>query len=231
MLGLGRRKCACSAPSSVGLQPRGRPDACHLKKSAAPRKSLQKRGPILAFGYCTPIAALAVPSSVMHVASSPASAASCAFLSAVIVSAWPPAAVFRSPTREVSVTSPLGIVALLSAVVVSELVVVVLDPPLSAVASVFCGCCTPGSVAPMVALAPVLSAVVVLLPSVSSCAGAGGGVGFRRRLLHAWIGRADGGVGAAVALGYLVAGRAGGRAGVNQQWGSAAARPDRSRRL
>ena len=41
-----------------------------------------------------------------------------------------------------------------------------LDPLLSAVASVFCGCCTPGSVGPIVALAPVLSAVVVLLPSV-----------------------------------------------------------------
>src|SRR4029453_12646655 len=101
----------------------------------------------------------------MQVASSPASAASCAFLSALIASAWPPADVFISPTREVSVTSPLGIVVL-SAVVELDSVVVVLDPLLSEVASMFCGCCTPGSVGPIVALAPVLSAVAVLLPSV-----------------------------------------------------------------
>jgi hypothetical protein len=44
----------------------------------------------------------------------------------MIASAWPPAAVFRSPTHEVLVTSPLGIVAPLSAVVVSDWVVVVL---------------------------------------------------------------------------------------------------------
>src|SRR5688572_16115269 len=116
----------------------------------------------------------------MQAFSSPASAAICAFFSAVMASARPPADVLMSPTREVSSTVPLGIVALLSAVVVLESVVVVPELLVSGVARKSLlwagvlrpgvrvgvlvllaapaavpggGCCTRGSVAPMFVLA------------------------------------------------------------------------------
>src|SRR5688572_8536327 len=143
----------------------------HARKMAAPWEGSPGNAPgarlfaCVNAGYSTPIAALAVPSSVMQASSSPASACICAFLSAVMASARPPAEVLMSPTREVSSTVPLGIV-----VVVLELE---LEPSAGVSLPPLCGCCTPGSVGPMVALAPVLSAVVVLLPVVALASGAG----------------------------------------------------------